>query len=96
MRFSYLACTALTLVVAGCGDEPPAAGKAGSAKAAPPAPQTERERQINNTQAASAVGYDGDALKESVQKTVNILEQHTAETQKTTDSAAQAEPDANK
>ncbi len=90
MRLSYLACTALTMLLAGCGDEP-----AAPSKTTPPAPQTERERQINNTQAASAVGYDGDALKASVQKTVNTLEQHTAETQKTTESV-QPEPDANK
>ena len=74
-----------------CGDEP-----AADVKPSKQQPQTERDRQINNTQAASAVGYDGDALKRSVQKTVTTLENHTAETQTAADSAAQATPEATK
>ena len=66
----------------GCGEE-----SSTEAKPVTQAPQTERDRQINNTQAASAVGYDGDALKQSVQKTVNTLENHTAETSAATTSA---------
>ena len=74
-----------------CGDEPAADPKQTSQP-----PQTERDRQINNTQAASAVGYDGDALKRSVQKTVTTLENHTAETQAAADSAAQTAPETTK
>lgn len=81
----------MSLALMSCGDEP-----ATEAKPAPQAPQTERERQINNTQAASAVGYDGDALKRSVQKTVNTLEAHTAETQTAADSANQVQPETSK
>ena len=93
MRHSLLMIfPALCWCLTGCGDEPASNSKA----AANPAPQTEQERQINNTQAASVVGYDGDALKRSVQKTVNNLENHTSQTQAATDSAAQAEPDASK
>ena len=83
----------------GCGEE---SSKAASTEAKPvtQAPQTDRERQINNTQAASAVGYDGDALKSSVQKTVNTLENHTSETSAATTSAtgtaSPSEPDASK
>ena len=89
MRVSTGVVLVILGALAGCGDDPaPMANKAGQ----PPAPQSERDRQINNTQAVSAVGYDGDALKRSVQKTVNTLENHTAESQKATDAAAQAEP----
>ena len=96
MRLSFIFLGVVcSLSLMSCGDEPTA-----DAKTAPPGPQSERDRQINNTQAASAVGYDGDALKRSVQKTVNTLENHTAETQTATqaatDSAGQAAPDASK
>jgi hypothetical protein len=93
MRIPFIALSALTLFLVGCGDEPAAPAK--SAPAAP-APQTERERLINNTQAASVVGYDGEALKASVQKTVDTLDQHAAETQKAAEAAAQPDADANK
>lgn len=59
----------------------------------PQKPQTEREKAINNTQAASVVGYDGDALKQSVQKMVDGAEKQDAKTKQATDAAAtQDEP----
>jgi hypothetical protein len=91
MRSSFFALIAVAVCLVGCGAEP-----AAPAKPAPPAPQSERERLINNTQAASAVGYDGEALKASVQKTVETLDQHAAETQKAVESVDQPDADANK
>lgn len=96
MRLSLLILGAVcSWALSGCGEE-----STTEAKPANQAPQTERERQINNTQAASAVGYDGDAVKRSVQKTVNTLENHTAETSAATTSAtgtaSPSEPDASK
>ncbi len=88
---AFIAFIAVTVFMVGCGDEP-----AAPAKPTPPAPQTERERLINNTHAASVVGYDGEALKASVQKTVETLDQHAADTQKAAESAAQPDADANK
>ena len=59
------------LLLAGCGEEPPPAPPA----APPSPPQSQLDRDINATQAASAVGYDGDAVKRSVQKTVDAQQQ---------------------
>ena len=57
------------LLLAGCGEEPQPASP-------PPAPlKTQLQRDINATGAASAVGYDGDAIKRSIQKTVDAQEE---------------------
>ena len=89
MRHVQLASALLGLVVlAGCGDEPAKPTTANP----PPKPQTEQERQINNLGAASAVGYDGDALKRSVQKTVNIHDQQNAKLQEAAQAAGFADP----
>lgn len=88
-----------SLFLMSCGDDsvPPSTPLPSTPLPSPtPAPQTERDRQINNTQAASAVGYDGDAVKRSVQKVVTTLENHNAETQAAADSAAQAAPEITK
>ena len=74
----------LGAVLSGCGDEP----QPTAATPAPVTPQSERERAIDNTAAASAVGYDGEGLKASVQRTVDTLGQQKATSQQAIDSAA--------
>ena len=81
----------LLFCLASCGDEPaPQADKA-----APP-PQTERERLINNTQAASAIGYDGDGVKRVVEQMVKTSDAQQAQLQQAAQAASQAEPEAAK
>ncbi len=75
------------LFIAGCGDEPVTKDQA-----APKPPASEQERLINNTRAASAVGYDGEALKRSVQQTVNIYDQHNAKVTEAAEAAGLADP----
>ncbi len=65
MRNIWVLSVPILMLLAACGDEPAQPPKLA------PKPQTEREKAINNTQAASAVGYDGDALKQSVQTMVD-------------------------
>ncbi len=83
---------AFVVLAAGCGDEPEAA----KSEQAPPPPKTEQERLINNTQAASAVGYDGQAVKRAVQRTVDINNDHNAKTEEAANAAGLGDPDAAK
>lgn len=69
------------LLLTSCGEDPVAA----------PMPQkqsSEREKAINNTEAASVVGYDGEALKHTVQKMVDGAEKQDAKTAEATAAAA--------
>ena len=93
MSFPWMRwCAALPLVfVVGCGDDAQTTAKNDKA-AAPPAPKTERERQINNIQAAGAVGYDGQALKKSVQTTADAADKRNDDLQKAAEAAGFAEP----
>lgn len=81
----------LLCLLAGCGDEP-----APQADQAAPAPQTERERLINNTQAASAVGYDGQGVKRVVEKMVKTSDAQQAKLEEAAQAAGQTEPEAAK
>ena len=84
---------AFVVLAAGCGDEPDTAKQP---EQAPPPPKTEQERLINNTQAASAVGYDGQAVKRQVQKTVDINNDHNAKIEEAANAAGLGDPDAAK
>jgi hypothetical protein len=57
------------LLLAGCGDEPKPAAPP------PPPPQTGLQRDINATEAASAVGYDGEGIKQSIQRSVDAQQE---------------------
>jgi uncharacterized lipoprotein YajG len=83
----YLSFCALVVLLAGCGDEPQPA-------AATPAkePVSAQQQQINNTAAASAVGYDGQAVKRAVQRTVDTNNRQNEELQKAVDAASQSDP----
>ncbi len=59
-------------LLAGCGEEPQPATPAPAPAALP---KTQLERDINVTGAASAVGYDGDAIKQDIQKTVDAQQE---------------------
>jgi predicted small lipoprotein YifL len=85
-----LAPSLLLFLLAACGDKAPQADQA-----APP-PQTERERLINNTQAASAVGYDGQAVKRVVENMVKTSDAQQAKLDEAAQAAGQAEPEATK
>jgi hypothetical protein len=86
-----LAPSLLLLLLVGCGDEPaPQADQAASP------PQTERERLINNTQAASAVGYDGQGVKRVVENMVKTSDAQQAKLDEAAQAAGQTEPDAAK
>lgn len=78
-------------LLSGCGDEPETAKQP---EQAPASPKTDQERQINNLQAASAVGYDGQALKRSVQKTVDRNNDHNAKIEEAANAAGLGDPDA--
>lgn len=78
-------------LLSGCGDEPEAAKQP---EQTPPPPRTEQERLINNTQAASAVGYDGQAVKRQVQKTVDLNNDHNAKIEEAANAAGLGDPDA--
>lgn len=69
------------LVIAGCGDDT-------AAKPTPP-PPSQLQRDINATEAASAVGYDGEALKQSVQATVEAQQKLNAQTAAAQEAAGQ-------
>ena len=60
------------LLIAGCGADAPA-------KPVPP-PTSQLQRDINATEAASAVGYDGEAIKHSIQATVDAQQEVNAQT----------------
>lgn len=70
------------LALAGCGSDP------APAQPPPKPPATPLERDINAVGAASAVGYDGDALKQDVQRTVDLQQQRNAEAARATEAAA--------
>ena len=86
-----LAPSLLLFCLASCGDEP-----APQADQAAPAPQTERERLINNTQAASAVGYDGQGVKRVVENLVKTSDAQQAKLEEAAQAASQTEPEAAK
>jgi hypothetical protein len=90
-RSRALAVLPVLLLLASCGDEP-----APQADQAAPPPQTERERLINNTQAASAVGYDGQGVKRVVENMVKTSDAQQAQLEEAAQAAGQAEPDAAK
>ncbi len=88
MRHPYLCVLPLFVLLAGCGDEP----QAQADKPAPKEPVSEQQRLIDNTAAASAVGYDGQAVKRAVQRTVDANNKHNDELQKAAETAGQNEP----
>lgn len=62
------------LLLAGCGEEAPK-----PAPAPPSPPKTQQQRAIDSTEVSSAVGYDGAAIKRSVQGVVDAQEKHNAD-----------------
>jgi hypothetical protein len=101
MRSAPISCSILivgSIALVGCGDEPAPTSQA--KPDAPAAPTSERERLINNTQAASAVGYDGDAVKRSVQGMVNTTDRQQQQLDEATKAAGStpsaSDPDAAK
>lgn len=85
----------IVLLLTACGDDPQADPKSdpkAATQTAPEPPKTERERLINNTQALDVVGYDGQAVKRNLQKTVNIYDKHNDDVQKAAEAAGLADP----
>lgn len=64
------------LMLAGCGEEE---AKPPPPPMAPAPPTSELQRNINATEVSSAVGYDGEALKQSVQGAVDAQQKHNAD-----------------
>lgn len=86
LHFTPFLLTAICgLLLTSCGEDPVAAPM-------PQKQQTDREKAINNTEAASAVGYDGDALKQTVQKMVDGADKQDAKTAEATAAAAGTAP----
>ncbi len=87
MSRTIVACFFLPSVLAcgGCGDQP-------DHQALPPE-KTQLQRRIDSTEAASAVGYDGGALKHDVQGTVDRQDAQQSRTQAAMDAASGVEPE---
>ena len=94
MRHPILLVAIVPLIafLAGCGDEP----QASSPQPAPEPPKSDLQRKIDNTEAASAVGYDGGAVKHAVQGMVDSNQRHNDRIQEAADATRDAEPEAEK
>ena len=71
----------MVVAIAGCGSDPQPIETT-------EAPQREHQRQIDKTQAADTVGYDGQMLKRTLERTVDQTAEHNRQSNDATRQAA--------
>ncbi len=71
----------IVLALAGCGSDPQPITPTEN-------PQREHQRQIDKAQAADTVGYDGQMIKRSLERTVDMTTEHNRQSDEATRRAA--------
>jgi hypothetical protein len=69
------------VLLAGCGDDTNKPVGPVGPPPPPPPPQTQLQHNINATEVSGVVGYDGEAIKRSVQGTVDAQQKRNAESE---------------